>query len=183
MSMFRVVLVFLVIGLAGCVGKYPPLETVKQVDLSKYQGTWYEIASFPASFQRGCSCTSATYQTVKNENYITVYNRCRRNGSWSDINGKAYVVPNSHNAKLKVQFFWPFRGDYWILHIDKASNGDYQHVLVGNPSRKYLWILSRSRTISRADKDRLAKIAKEKGFDTQLLQTTGQDSCADSASK
>ena len=103
-------------GLFGCAAQ-PPLETVQHVDLQKYAGKWYEIASFPTRFQAGCQATTATY-TLSPEGHVVVENRCRRdslNGELSYIKGKAWVEPNSGNAKLKVQFFWPFRGKYWIL--------------------------------------------------------------------
>src|SRR5689334_490818 len=118
-----------------------PLETVPHVDLNKYSGKWFEIASFPQRFQKGCHCTTAEY-TVSEKGYVIVENRCNRdsiNGKQSYIKGKAFVEKNSGNAKLKVQFFWPCRGKYWI--IDLAD--DYSYAVVSHPNRKYLWILSR----------------------------------------
>src|SRR4051812_25046215 len=92
-----------------------PLETVPHVDLNKYAGKWYEIASYPQRFQKGCNCTTAEY-TLSEKGYMIVENRCNKdsvNGKQSYIKGKAFVVENSGNAKLKVQFFWPFTGKYW----------------------------------------------------------------------
>ena len=121
---------------------YPLPETAASVDLTKYAGTWYEIALIPNNFEKGCSCTTATY-TVMND-YIKVENNCYKAAkrSYTVIKGKAWTVDNS-NSKLKVQFFWPFRGNYWILYIDK----NYKYALVGVPSRKYLWILARDTKI------------------------------------
>lgn len=148
------------------------LETVPEVDLSKYAGKWYEIASFPQRFQKGCLCTTATY-SLHEKGYVVVENRCRRDsihGEESYIKGKAFVVPNSGNAKLKVQFFWPFRGKYWI--IDLAD--DYSYAVVGHPNRKDLWILSRTPTPNPdLYKEILARTAA-KGFDLDKLQTTDQ---------
>ena len=123
-----------------------PLPTVPYVDLQKYAGKWYEIASFPQRFQQGCCGTTAEY-TPTDKGFIVVENRCRKyglDGKMSYIKGKAFVEKNSGNAKLKVQFFWPFRGKYWI--IDLAD--DYSYAVVGHPNRKYLWILSRNSSIS-----------------------------------
>ena len=117
------------------------LETVQSVDLEKYSGIWYDIAHLPVSFMKDCSCTTAEYMLVP-KGYVKVINRCynESSGKWKSITGKAFVIPNSGNSKLKVQFFWPFKGDYWIIELDK----DYNFAVVGNQSRKYLWILSRT---------------------------------------
>ncbi|AKQ46645.1 hypothetical protein TH63_15075 [Rufibacter radiotolerans] len=145
-----------------------PLPTVSSVDLARYAGTWHEIASFPQRFQRGCQCTTAQY-TLK-EGYVEVRNTCRKNGKRTGITGKAFAVEGSHNAKLKVQFFWPLRGDYWILGL--AS--DYSHALVGTPDRKSLWILARATTLPAPIYRQLVQQAQQLGFDTALLQKTDQ---------
>ena len=90
------------------------LQTVPNVDLNKYAGKWYEIASYPQRFQKGCHCTTAEY-TLSEKGYVIVENRCNRNsvtGKESYIKGKAFVEEGSGNAKLKVQFFWPFKAKY-----------------------------------------------------------------------
>lgn len=148
------------------------LETVPKVDLNQYAGKWYEIASYPQRFQKGCHCTTANYSLSK-KGYVIVENRCNRdsiNGRQSYIKGKAFVVRNSGNAKLKVQFFWPFRADYWI--IDLAD--DYSYAVVSNPSKKYLWILSRSPKMNDAIYHQITSRLKEKGFDLTKLRKTEQ---------
>ena len=119
------------------------LETVPHVDLNRYMGVWYEIARYPNSFQKGCVGSRATYSLMDNGK-VSVLNECY-NGSLSgklrSAKGKAWVVDKETNSKLKVSFFWPFAGDYWI--IDLAD--DYSYVIVGHPKRKYLWILSRNK--------------------------------------
>ena len=148
------------------------LQTVPYVDLNKYMGKWYEIASFPNRFQNGCTCTTAEY-TLTDNGYVTVENRCIRNsinGKHSYIKGKVFVVKNSGNAKLKVQFFWPFRGKYWI--IDLAE--DYSYAVVGHPNRKYLWILSRTPEMEKVIYDSLINRLKDKGFDLNKLKMTQQ---------
>lgn len=107
------------------------LQTVAEVDLRRYAGKWYEIASFPQRFQKGCHCTTAEY-TLSDKGYVIVENRCNKdsiNGKESYIKGKAFVVKNTGNAKLKVQFFWPFKGDYWII----ALADDYSYAVVSAP--------------------------------------------------
>lgn len=123
----------------------PPLEVVEQVELERYLGTWYEIASYPQSFQKGCTATTATYE-LRDDGKITVINRCRRGGLDAEVDesrGLARVVDDSTNAKLKVSFFRPFWGDYWIIDLGE----DYEYAVVGHPGRDYLWILAREPTI------------------------------------
>jgi apolipoprotein D and lipocalin family protein len=145
-------------------------QTVNEVNLNQYAGTWYEIALFLNRFEKGCSCTSAEYSLTE-KGYVTVTNRCMRGGKQTSITGKAFVVKNSGNAKLKVQFFWPFRGDYWILGLAN----DYSWALVGSPNRKYLWILARERVLDEKVYDSIVQLAREKGFDTSKLVRTMQD--------
>ena len=120
----------------------PPLQVVPQVDLSRYMGTWYEIARFPHRFQEGCVATKATY-ALREDGKVDVLNECRTesmDGPVRTAKGTATVLDKKSNAKLKVTFFWPFYGDYWI--IDLGEN--YEYAVVGHPGRKYLWI-SRAR--------------------------------------
>jgi len=127
--------------------------------LQKYAGKWYEIASFPQRFQKGCNCTTAEY-TLSEHGYVIVENRCNKgsiNGKESYIKGKAFVENNSGNAKLKVQFFWPFKGKYWI--IDLAD--DYSYAVVGHPNRKYLWILSRTPVMPEKTYNNILKIERK----------------------
>ncbi|MBU1099290.1 MAG: lipocalin family protein [Bacteroidetes bacterium] len=156
--------------LLGCSGDYAPMKTVEKVDLNRYLGKWYEIARLPNKFQEGCVCTTAEYEMIDEET-IRVTNTCREDsasGDIDDVEGKAFIVENSGNAKLKVQFFWPFKGDYWIIELDK----DYQYALVGTPSRKYLWILARRPVLDEAIYNNLFDVAKSEGFDTSQMIVT-----------
>ncbi len=143
------------------------LEVVPRVDLEKYLGKWYEIAHLPAKFQDGCSETTATY-TLKDNGTISVLNECIRNGKPKTANGKAKVVDKATGAKLKVTFFWPFYGDYWIIKL----GNNYEYSVVGTPDRKYLWILSRTPQIDDKLFNELIEFAKSKGFDTMRLIRT-----------
>ena len=148
------------------------LQTVAQVDLKSYAGKWYEIASFPQRFQKGCTCTTAEY-TPTDKGYIIVENRCNKdsvNGRQSYIKGEAFVEKNSGNTKLNVQFFWPFTGKYWI--IDLAD--DYNYAVVSNPNKKNLWILSRTPKMNENTYQQITNRLKEKGFDLSKLQKTKQ---------
>lgn len=148
------------------------LETVKYVDINKYMGKWYEIASFPQSFQKGCSCTTAEYELMDNGK-VRVINSCEVPDKTERkvSEGKAWVTDKETNAKLKVQFFWPFSGKYWI--IDLAD--DYSYAVVGHPNRKYLWILSRTPQMDKSTYDAIVNRVQQKGFDISNLNITRQD--------
>jgi apolipoprotein D and lipocalin family protein len=143
------------------------LEVVSHVDLAKYLGKWYEIAHLPARFQKDCTDTTATYTLAKDGN-ISVLNECIRNGIAKQAKGKAKIVDKNTGAKLKVTFFWPFYGDYWIIDLGK----DYDYAVVGTPNRKYLWILYRTPQMNNQLYSRLTESAKSKGFEVSNLIKT-----------
>ena len=147
------------------------LEVVPHVDLQRYLGKWYEIARLPARFQEGCTETTATYALAKNGG-VSVLNECMRHGKLSRAVGKAKVADKATGAKLKVSFFWPFYADYWIIKL----GGDYSYAVVGAPSRKYLWILSRTPQMDEGLFSELLEFAKSKGFDVGRLIRTSQTS-------
>lgn len=141
----------------------PPLQTVSRVDLNRYLGEWHEIARFPNRFQKGCLGSSALY-SLRADGEIDVLNSCRdeQSNEIRQARGRAWVVDSTSNARLKVSFFWPFRGDYWIIELGEQ----YEYAVIGTPDRNYFWILSRTTTM--AD-DRYAAIlqrAATQGFDT-----------------
>ena len=142
-----------------------PPPTVDRVDLARYMGTWHEIARYPNRFQKDCTCATATY-SLRPDGKVSVLNQClTADGASRSARGRAKVVDTATNARLKVSFFWPFYGDYWILDLDP----DYQRVLVGTPNRKYLWILSRQPRMSPETYARLEARARELGFDPARL--------------
>ena len=150
----------------------PQLKTVAHVDLLRYVGTWYEIASFPQSFQRGCTATTATY-TLRPDGVIDVLNRCRLgsiDGKEKTALGRARVADRTTNAKLEVSFFRPFWGDYWI--IDLAD--DYSYAVVGHPGRDYLWILSRTPTMTEPVYQTIVARLQGQGYETSRLVRTPQ---------
>ena len=147
--------------------EYNTLEVVPRVELEKYLGKWYEIAHLPARFQKDCTDTTATY-TLAKDGKISVLNECIRNGKVKRAKGRAKVVDKNSGAKLKVTFFWPFYGDYWIIDLGK----DYDYAVVGTPNRKYLWILSRAPQMDDVLFSQLIESVKSKGFDVSKLIIT-----------
>ena len=164
--MFRSVWVLLVLLLTGCTSAPKGIEPVQEFELSKYLGTWYEIARLDHSFERGLSNVTAEY-SLRKDGGVRVINRgySAEEGEWEQAEGKAYFVEDSDTGHLKVSFFGPFYGAYVVFNLDE----NYQQSFVSGPDRSYLWFLSRTPTVSEADKQRFIQAARAKGFDTDEL--------------
>lgn len=169
--------------LAGCAGpragatdagaKPPnPTSSLPPVDLTRYAGRWYELGRYEAFFQRGCEASTAVYTPLP-DGRIKVVNSCRKgglDGPLDSVEGVASVVPGSNGAKLKVSFFGPFTGDYWVL--DHAR--DYSWSIVGDGSLRYLWILSRDPRPGEARYRALVARATALGYDPAQIRRTQQ---------
>jgi apolipoprotein D and lipocalin family protein len=169
-------LIALICCLGGCADRaVAPLPTVAAVDLPRYMGTWFEIARLPNRFQAVCTGdTQAQYRL--DGDVVRVINRCRKeDGTVTQAQGRALPVAGSGNTKLRVSFFRPFYGDYWILALDP----DYRWVLVGEPKRRYAWILSRTPLLEEATIAALLDQAAGFGFDRMAFQRTPQTLTAD----
>lgn len=158
----------------GCFHKnaqLPPLAVADHIDLKRYAGLWHEIARYPHRFENGCKKVTAEY-SLNNDGSIAVLNKClKEGGQKSSATGQAKIVNGSNNAKLKVSFFWPFYGNYWILKIGP----DYQYAIVGEPSRKYLWILSRTPALDQGLLQGLIKEISAMGYDPKMLIINDQN--------
>lgn len=154
-----------------------PLTTVENLDLQRYAGTWYEQARLPMFFQRKCERNTTAHYAIQANGDIAVTNRCQtRDGKIIKAEGTARVVPGS-SAKLEVRFapdvlaFLPFVwADYWVIDLDPQ----YQWAVVGEPRRKYLWVLSRDKSLQRETLEAIVERAKAKGFRTERLIYTPQ---------
>ncbi len=166
---------FTVVAFIGCATtkvNSAELQTVPHVDLNRYLGTWYEVAKYPNSFQKGCSCAVANYRLDGDD--IEVVNRCTKpDGSEKKVTGRAWIVDQSTRAKLKVSFLpgwirWTGigTGDYWIIDLDP----DYKYAVVSEPSREYLWILARERKMETTVYNGILSRLTEKGFDVSKLE-------------
>ncbi|HEU4509445.1 MAG TPA: lipocalin family protein [Pyrinomonadaceae bacterium] len=145
------------------------LEVVSAVDLSRYTGQWYEIARLPNRFEKKCADSVTATYNLRSDGRIDVVNRCRKaNGEYTTAKGKAKIVDKKTNAKLKVTFFWPFYGDYWILDLGQ----NYEYAVVGAPDRDYLWILSRTPQFDEQLYQQLLAKMAARGFDTQKMIRT-----------
>ena len=154
-------------GLAGCTGIPQGLEPVKGFDVNRYLGTWYEIARFDHSFERGLSNVTADY-TMRSDGGIDVLNKGydRKKGAWKEAEGKAYFLGEKDVGRLKVSFFGPFYGGYNVIALDRE---DYSWSVVCGPEMKYFWILARQPRMDPGRLEELVAFAAEKGFDTDGL--------------
>ncbi len=149
--------------------------TVDYVELDRYVGLWYQFAYFPNKFQpKDAALVTAEY-SLSPKGYIVV-----KNIAWWDwegtkirkkIKGKAFLADKRTSAKLRVQFFWPFRGDYWIVLLDKQ---DYRWVVVSEPRRRYLWILTRDKYLHKETYEYIIETLENSGFDLRHLEMTGR---------
>lgn len=153
-------------------GKKSSLPVAPGVELTRYQGKWYEVARLPNRFQRSCRSDVTAEYTLQQNGSIKVVNRCRdAKGQIKQVKGTARPATNGPQTKLKVTFFWPFSGDYWILDLDT----DYRWALVGTPDRKYLWVLSRTPALEERIYTSILHKAQELGFDTGAVIRTCQE--------
>ncbi|WP_432459817.1 MULTISPECIES: lipocalin family protein [unclassified Agarivorans] len=165
--MNRLLLVcFSLLLMSACTAKPEGIEPVDNFDLSRYLGTWYEIARLDHSFERGLSQVTATYSLAR-DGRVRVLNKgfSEQKQTWSEAKGIAKFVDSPKVAHLKVSFFGPFYGAYVVFVLDK----NYQYALVAGPNRDYLWILARNPEISPQLRIDLLKKAKSYGFDTSQL--------------
>lgn len=147
-------------------------EPAKPVELERYLGPWFEIGRYENRFERGGEMVTATY-SLRADGMIEVVNACRgggRSGGIRIAKGRAKPVKGSGNAKLKVTFFGPFFADYWVLDHDDA----YEWAIVGEPSGRYLWLLSRAAVPPAAMRQHLLTRAAELGYDTEMIRWTQQ---------
>lgn len=172
--MFKTSIYYLAIILlfTACGSGERPLDTVDQVDLEKYMGKWYEIERLPNKFEAGLKCVTAEYALLDNGN-IRVLNSGinEESGELKSSQGIAKSANDEAPGELKVSFFRPFYGDYFIMELDE----NYQYVLVGAPSRDFLWILSRSPNFNDQVAQELKQKASTQGFPIEQMELIEQD--------
>jgi apolipoprotein D and lipocalin family protein len=155
----------------------PPLATIASLDVNRYMGTWYELARYPNRFQRDCSGPAVAAYSLQPNGQVRVVNRCpQADGKTDEAIGEARRVGEPGSARLEVRFapawlswlpmVW---GNYWVIDLDPA----YQLSVVSEPTREYLWVLSRTPTIEPAAWEALMVRLREKGFDLSRLKKAG----------
>ncbi len=170
MSLKRILLLCTVLVAAAATAFASPvvsdLPTVAHVDLQRYLGRWYEIARYPNRFERQCDRDVTATYSMRPDGRINVLNACvKADGTPYNATGWAKVVDTATNAKLKVTFFWPFFGNYWVLELGQ----NYDYAVIGEPSRGYLWILSRSPQMSPEQYASIISRLAARGYDAGKL--------------
>lgn len=157
----------------GPVGNPAVPQPARVVDLNRYAGLWYEIGRYENGFEQGCEGVTALY-ALRDDGLVGVRNSCRQGGVAGEertVEGRARVVENSGGAKLKVSFFGPFFfGDYWVL--DRAE--DYSWSIVGEPSGRYLWLLSRTPRPDAGVRETILARTRALGYDLALVRPVEQ---------
>lgn len=163
----RYLLLISLLALSACTGMAPGITPVSNFDADRYLGRWYEIARLDHSFERGLSSVTADY-SLRDDGGIRVINRgfSAPDNNWDSAEGKAYFVGDRDTGHLKVSFFGPFYGSYVVFDLDQV---DYQQAYVGSYNHDYLWLLSRTPTISEADKNRFLESAADRGYDSDAI--------------
>lgn len=171
--MHNILLLICTLLLSGCLGMPPTVEPVKDFQLNRYLGKWYEIARLDHAFERGLTQVSAEYR-LKQDGGVMVINRgfSAENNQWETAEGKAYFVNDPTEGYLKVSFFGPFYGSYVVFGLDHEH---YQYAFISGPNTDYLWLLAKTPTVAPEVIAQFVSIAKAKGFDTNSLIYVPQD--------
>jgi apolipoprotein D and lipocalin family protein len=153
--------------LSACTSLPDGIQPVKNFELPRYLGTWYEIARLDHPFERGLEQISAQYSML-DDGGIEVLNRGFNiaQQEWEEADGKAYFVGDSDTAHLKVSFFGPFYASYVIFLLDMQG---YEYAMITGPDRDYLWILARQTSLPEDTLNTLVQHAKDNGYATDSL--------------
>lgn len=158
---------------AGCTGIPENVSPVTGFNVDRYLGTWYEVARFDHSFERGLEQVTAEY-SLRDDGGVQVVNQGfnRAKERWERAEGKAYFIGSSDVGRLKVSFFGPFYGGYNIIDLDLEH---YRYSMVCGPDKSYLWILARQPVLDKTTLERLMAKAARLGFDTSRLIFVSHD--------
>ena len=164
--------------LSGCLGMPKNMAPVKEFDVNRYLGTWYEIARLDHSFERGLTQVTAHY-ALRDDGGLSVINRgfSLKSNEWKEADGKAYFVGETDEGYLKVSFFGPFYGSYVVFGLSPSSKSDkdYQYAFLSGPDLSYLWLLSRKSIVAPEVLADFINQSKVLGFDTNELIMVEQD--------
>ena len=163
----KILLIIIPFIVAACTGKPEGVVAVKDFELERYLGKWYEIARLDHSFERGLDNISAEY-SLRDDGGVKVINSgfSKEDNAWKQSEGKAYFVDSTDNGHLKVSFFGPFYGSYVIFELDQK---DYQYAFVSGPNTSYLWLLARTPQVDKKITEQFVKHSQQLGFNTSKL--------------
>lgn len=163
----KLTIVLLLAFLSSCTGIPEGIKAVDNFDVTRFLGTWYEVARLDHSFERGLASVTASY-SLREDGKIEVTNKGynTEEKKWEQVTGKAYLVDKANIGRLKVSFFGPFYGGYNIFVLDSVK---YQYALICGSSRSSLWLLARTPTLDKTIVQQLVEQARQLGFKTETL--------------
>jgi apolipoprotein D and lipocalin family protein len=159
-------------GLAACSNTHPPMKTVDYVDLERFMGDWYVIASIPTFIEKNAYNAIESYALDKDGNVATTFTFLEGgfDGEKKEYNPKGFVVNEKTNATWGMQFLWPIKADYRVVYLDDA----YSQTVIARQKRDYVWIMARAPRIPEQDYDRLKSLLAGLGYDTRRLRKVPQ---------
>ncbi len=172
-SVLLAALLVTLLSVWGCQSKpMEPITTPNYVDLERFMGDWYVIAHIPIFMEKNAYQAIESYELTEEGHIDTrfTFNQGGFDGEQKSYNPKAFVVDGTSNAVWKMQFVWPFKADYRVVHVDEA----YQHTIVGREARDYVWIMARTPTIPQAEYDKLVQMVAAEGYDLAGLRKVPQ---------
>ena len=161
------------VSISGCAGNsLPPVETVEYVDIERFMGDWYVIASIPTSIETEAYNAVENYRLDEDGTIATTFT-FRKGGFDGDekrYTPRGFVEDDPSNAIWGMRFIWPIKADYRIAHLDDA----YSETIIARNKRDYVWIMARTPEISDEAYDRMVDLIDEIGYDTTRLRKVPQ---------
>ena len=159
---------FAAISLSGCASKGPEMKTVDHVEIDRFMGSWYVLANIPMFLEKNAYNAVETYRLNDDGTIATnfTFRKGGFDGKEKEYSPKAFIMEDESNAQWGMQFVWPIKADYRIVYLDE----NYTTTVIGRKSRDYVWIMSRTPTISDSDYDQLASFVESIGYDTSKLK-------------
>lgn len=145
-----------------------PIHTVDKVDLNRFMGDWYVIASIPTFIEKDAFNAMESYRIDDDGTVATTFrfNKGSLDGPVKEYNPRGFIRDKQSNAVWGMQFIWPFKAEYRIIYISE----DYSQTVIGRTKRDYVWIMARTNTIPNTDYERIVKFLKEQDYDTNNLR-------------
>ena len=180
MSIERIIFSLLSLFLFGCEGadnelkdNFNKLQTVEYVDIDRFMGDWYVIANIPTFIEKRATNAIESYKLDSDGNINTEFTfyQDSPNGKLKRYNPKGFIFNKETNAEWRMQFIWPIKMPFLIIDL----SDDYRYTVIGEPNRKYLWIMARNHKISDFDFDQITGNLHNVGYDTSLIRKVIQD--------
>ena len=167
---FACILIFISI-LSGC-SPQPPMPTVPFVDLQRFMGDWYVIANIPTFIEEGAHDAVENYRLAEDGTVATTFTFLADSfdGEKKTYSPTGFVSDTYSNAVWEMQFIWPFKADYRIVYLDQ----DYRRTIIARKARDYVWIMSRTPTLTEAELKEMIRFVKELGYDETAVKTVPQ---------